>query len=286
MSKGTVAVVILSHRDADLLRRSVGRILDGRDTVVVVHHDPRGPEPALPRSDRVVLVPDAEPCDWGRMNLARATLRGLQHAHRIVPELSWALLVSGQDYPCRRMTSIEDELATTLADAFVRHFVVPPRHVDGEHPWQTRTRQRYLHRVRLPFTHRGLPFPRMHRFRAGTHLFVGDMWVNLSAAALDHLLLQRERLGFVERYLARSPVPDEALIPTLLLNDAGHLQMVNDRRRYIRWTEGAKHPATLSLEDVPKAVASSAFFARKVDSRTTPEVLDAFDASLGSSPGV
>ena len=286
MSAGTVAVVILSHRDPDLVRRLVGHVLAGRETVAVVHHDPRGPALRLPASDRVLTVPHPKPCDWGRMNLARAMLRGLQFSRRAVPELSWALLVSGQDYPCRAMSAIEHELAATSADAFVRHFVVAPHQEDDEHPWQTRTRQRYLHRARLPLSHLGIPFPRSHRFGREIDLFVGDMWVNLNVTALEHLLEQRARLASVERYLSRCPVPDEALVPTLLLNQADHLRVVNDRRRYIRWVEGERHPASLTLDDVPKAVASSAFFARKADSSSGPQVLDAFDASLGSTQWV
>jgi hypothetical protein len=103
------------------------------------------------------------------------------------------------------------------------------------------------------------------------------MWVNLGADAVRHLRAQRHRLAHVERYLATCSVPDEALLPSLLLNDAEHLDVVNDRKRYIRWIEGSKHPEMLTMADVQPAVTSGDFFARKVDPQASADVLDELD---------
>ena len=86
MGTGTVVVAVLSHRDPPLLERLVGRILEGDDTVVVLHHDPRGKPHGLRPRDRLVLVPDPRPCDWGRMNLARAMLRCLDVSRQAGPD--------------------------------------------------------------------------------------------------------------------------------------------------------------------------------------------------------
>ncbi len=277
MSAGPVVVVVLSHRDPPLVRRLVGRITEGTNTVAVVHHDPRGPELGLPASDSLLVVPDPRPCHWGGMDLARTMLRTIGFAATAVPDLSWVLLVSGQDYPARSMSAVEADLASSTADAYLRWFCVSANPTADVHPWQARTRRRYLHRRRLPRSHRSVPFPRRPPFRNGTELYVGDMWVNLRDSAVAHVLAQRTRLGRVERYLSRCSIPDEALVPSLLLNDAGHLDVVNDRKRYIRWVEGQPHPEYLTLDDVPLISAAPDFFARKVDSAQTPDVLDRLD---------
>jgi len=151
------------------------------------------------------------------------------------------------------------------------------------HPWQALTRRRYLHRMRIPGQRRSVPFPRRPPFNGDLHLYVGDMWVNLGASAVAHVLEQRRRLARVERYLSRCSVPDEALLPSLLLNDAEHLDVVNDRRRYIKWHEGRAHPEVLLPADVEAASAGTDFFARKVDSEGAAEVLDLFDESAHRS---
>lgn len=278
MSRGPVVVAILSHRDPAQLRRLVDRVLEGERTVALVHHDPRGAPHGLAPHDRLVLVPDPQPCDWGRMNLAEAMLRCLQVGLETVPDLSWLLLVSGQDYPTQHMRRTEQELTRQEADAMLRWFPVPADPSQDIHPWQTRCRTRYLRRLRIPGSHRSVPFPRRHPFGGDTELYIGDMWVNLGASAVRHVLEQRARLPRVWSHLARCSVPDEALLPTLLLNDADHLLIVDEGRRYIRWVEGRPNPELLKADDVSHMERTGAFFARKVDSELTPDVLDLLDA--------
>ncbi len=104
------------------------------------------------------------------------------------------------------------------------------------------------------------------------------MWANLRAPAVRHVLEQRERLPRVESYFSRCSVPDEALLPTLLLNNADHLRILGERHRYIRWVEGRPNPELLTPADVVAMEGSGDYFARKVDSERTPEVLDLLDA--------
>lgn len=278
MNQGPVVVAILSHRDPPQLRRLVDRVLEGERTVALVHHDPRGAPHGLGAHDRLVLVPDPQPCDWGRMNLAEAMFRCLQVGLEAVPDLSWLLLVSGQDYPAQHLRRTEQELASQDADAMLRWFPVPDDPSQDVHSWQARCRTRYLRRLRIPGSRRSVPFPRRHPFEGETRLYVGDMWVNLGAAAVRHALDQRRRLPRVWSHLSRCSVPDEALLPTLLLNNASHLRVVGEGRRYIRWVEGRPNPELLATDDVPRMEQAGDFFARKVDSELTPDVLDLLDA--------
>jgi hypothetical protein len=278
---GPVVVVMLTHRDPALVRRVVDRVRQGRDVAVVIHHDPRGPQLDLPPSPQVLQVPDPLRASWGRMGLALAVTRSLAYARSRVPEMSWGLVISGQDYPCRPMSAIEDELAVSPYAAYLRWFPIREPAADVV-PWQAVARDRYLRRMRLPATHRHLPFPRMHPFRdgrkrAGLGLFIGDMWCNLSAAAIDHLAEQQARHASLLRYLGRCQTPDEALIPTLLLNGGGDLRVANDRKRYIVWHPGRPHPEILTPSDADDVLASGDFFARKVDLARSGSLLDRLD---------
>lgn len=284
MSKGPVVVAVLSHRDPPLLARLVDRILEGDNTVALIHHDPRSQPHGIPLGDRVRAVPDARPCDWGRMSLALGMTRTFAAAQAQVPDLEWLLLISGQDYPVRHLRDVEADLDASGADAMLRYFRVDPRPGHDEHPWQTRCRQRYLHRLRIPRSRRSMPFPRRHPFGAGTDLFIGDMWVNLRASALDHVLEQERRRGDLTAYFDRCSVPDEAYVPTLLLNDADELRVECARKRYIDWTPGEPHPRTLDLRDLPATTGSSDYFARKVDSATSATLLTALDDAARTMP--
>ena len=270
-------MAVLSHKDPPLLQRLVSSVLDGERSVALVHHDPRGEPHGLVESDRVRLVPDPRPCDWGRMNFAEAMIRVVRCALEASPDLSWVLLVSGQDYPAQPMQVTEAMLAREDSDALLRHFQVTDDPRDDVHPWQARCRQRYLHRLRLPGTHRSVPWPRRHPFHDETRLFIGDTWPNLSARAAHHLMEQYDRMPQVRRYLSRCSSPDEALLPTLLLNDADDLQVRNERKRLIKWPPHAAHPKTLDETDADDVLASGDFFARKVDGQRSAALLDRLD---------
>ncbi|MGH3497059.1 MAG: hypothetical protein ACRDP1_06315 [Nocardioidaceae bacterium] len=276
MTPGPIVVLILSHRDPPQLQRLVGRVLEGERTIALVHHDPSGAPHGLVESDRVRLVPDPLRGAWGRPSFARTMVESVLFAGREVPDLSWLLMISGQDYPARHLRSIERDLAATDADALLRHFRIDPSPAPDEHPWVAVCRRRYFHRLRVPGSHRSMPMRRPSPFRAGTHLFVGDVWSNLGAGAVRHLAVQAGRRTDISSYLARSPLPDEALLTSLLLNDADALAIRNERHRCIVWTQGEAHPKTLDAADM-KVIAPSDFFVRKVEPGRSRQLLALLD---------
>ncbi len=283
---GTVVVAILSHRDPPLLRRLVDRILEGERTVTLVHHDPRAEPHGLVENDRVRLAREPRAANWGRMDLAETVLRCAAEAVRTFPEMKWLVVVSGQDYPAQSVRTTERELLASDADAFVRHLEVTASPSGDEISWQAACRRRYLRRRRLPGSRRSVPFPRKHPFGDGLRLYIGDMWVNLSAEAVHHVLEQFDRREEVRRYFGTCSTPDEALLPTLLLNDADDLRIVNDRKRFIRWSPGAAHPEVLTEGDAPQLLASGAYFGRKVELPSSRALLDRLDAAaVSDQPG-
>src|SRR3954452_12022970 len=147
---GPVVVVVLSHRDPPLVRRLVDRVRAGNDMFVAVHHDPAGPPLDLPSVSNVAAVPNPVRCQWGGYELVQATWQCLRWVADTVPELSWVLLVSGQDYPAMPITKIEAELDATSYDAFLRHFAIDGDPADDVHHWQQLCRPRYFHRRRVP----------------------------------------------------------------------------------------------------------------------------------------
>jgi hypothetical protein len=117
----------------------------------------------------------------------------------------------------------------------------------------------------------------MHPYRNGVHLYGGGAWFNLSREAVQHVVSNDTLAEELIRYLRWSPIPDETLVHSLLLNGEHGLSVVNDNRRFIRWERRAPHPRVLTATDLPAVAASDAFFARKVDRAAHPDLLDALD---------
>jgi hypothetical protein len=273
---GTVAFLLLTHRGQAQVARLAARLETGRDTVVAVHHDPTGEPMRLPSS--VAMIPDPVPCPWGRLSRAIAIHKSLAWIRANVPTLSWVLITSGQDYPIRSVTSIEDELATAGCDAFLRHFRLDGDPAADQHMWQTRTRQRYVYRRRLPGSARSvpLPWPRRHRLGPGVSLYSGSHWANFSLAAVNKVVDSPLNEPLL-RYLRWAPMADEAWTATMVLNGEPRLTVVNDRRRYMRWGTQSPHPAVLGPGDLPALRASTDFFARKMDLARWPAAFDVLD---------
>lgn len=280
---GPLAVLMLTHRGPAQIARLVSRLTGDGNTMVAVHHDPNGEPLTLRPSSSVALVPDPVPCPWGRLSRAVAIRKSLRWLRENLPEMSWVLVISGQDYPIRTMASIRADLAAAGCDAFVRHYRLDGDPHEDVHPWQTVTRQRYLYRRRVPGSARSyrLPWPRPYPFPGGEGLYAGSHWCNLSARAVDKVVDSPLNEPLLH-YLRRSPLPDEAWTATAVVSGKPELTVVNDRRRYIRWPGKSSHPVALTPEDLPQMRASSDFFARKVNLAKWPEACDALDSLADS----
>jgi hypothetical protein len=225
---GTIAVVVMSHRFPEQVQHLLDALSHGTDTFVAVHHDPSGEPLRVPLPSNAERVPSPVQVQWGRWSVVEALLRSLSFVRETVPDFTWALVVSGQDYPVHGMQAIERELENSSADAYLRFFPVDDPCSDV-HPWQATCRRRYLERRRLPLSSRTVPLPRERRnpFHGDTRLYVGDLWVNLSAPAVSKLLDSPLRQP-MERYLRWAAVPDEAFTPTVLLNGPGSVRVIAD----------------------------------------------------------
>ena len=142
---GTVAVVVMSHCHPKQVQRLIEAVSRGQDTFVAVHHDPSG-DPLRGRlPSNALRVPAPVRCSWGRWSVVEGLLRSLTFVRDNIPDLTWTLVVSGLDYPIRGMRSIERELASSPADAYLRYFRVGDPS-DDVHPWQQTCRRRYFER--------------------------------------------------------------------------------------------------------------------------------------------
>jgi hypothetical protein len=274
-----VVVLVFSHRDPPQVRRLVDRLREGNDVFVGIHHDPVGEPLVFPAMSDVALVPDPLHCPWGGYEVTVAMVHSLRWAVATVPELSWVLLISGQDYPAMPVRQMEHELRTSPHDAFVRHFRIDDDPALDVHHWQALTRRRYFNRRRFPRSARSYPWPRRHPFVNGRHAYVGDVWVNLGAEAVHQVLDDDAWMRQLFAFMRAAPNADELALPSLLLNGQQHLDVVSDRRRYLRFARGEPHPATLTEADIDEIVASDAFFARKF-SAAAPAVLDRLDEHI------
>ena len=80
--------------------------------------------------------------------------------------------------------------------------------------------------------------------------------------------------------MRRVLAPEEVLFQTVLLS-AGRFTLANDSKRYFdfRASKG-NHPKVLEVADLPRMESRGAHFARKLDERVDPQLLDLLDERI------
>ncbi len=288
----TVAYIVLSHRNPDQVLRLVGALREGPAARVLVRHDQRGTKLAAAEIEAAgaEALEDRIEVEWGGWSHVELILSCLRRAARLEPD--WTLVLSGQDYPLRPLTEIEERLAATVADGLlgsVREIESkpPPAGLDDE--FFLRTAYRHFRRPRrlphLPHALRPLVYvrdlpPRVgvrRRRGPGSRLHGSADWLTLGPRAAAALLTAGEDRRLT-RFFRRAALPSESFFATVLLNDPT-LSIGRDHRRFVTFDRpGAPHPRTLSTADLEPALASGADFARKFDVTADAGVLDLLDA--------
>jgi hypothetical protein len=195
-----------------------------------------------------------------------------------VPDFSWVVPISGQDYPVMSPQAIEAELLAAEADVFMRWEFTPPfarRHLTD---WQRATSHRYYWRV-APGTTRPIPVPRLRHYVDGVGVFAGSVWTTFGRRAVDRILDDTDGLDYLRRRFGRTMCPSEAFFQTMLMNSPFGLRIVDDDRRFYDFpkTGGSGHPRVLGLDRLDELVAGNFQFARKVEQEASAPLLDALD---------
>jgi hypothetical protein len=303
-----VGYLVQSHRDPEQVARLVRTLKAGSPGAVVhVSHD-------LASSPLDVAALTAIPgvlvraADGGYGDFSHVR-RYLDAVDDLVAEnlpVDWVVNITGQDYPLRPVADAEADLVAGGADGYLEFFpALDPR----RSTWPVRrARSRYLFRHRrlatlspaaqrrlrpLQAINRVQPLVRFHvaygltvgvrrrsPFGPGLELYGGSAYSSLSWRCVSYLREFCAARPDIVRHYARTLSPEESMFQTILVN-SGRFTLVDDCRRYFDFRGSTlNHPSVLGLDDLPRALASGADFARKIDD---PAVLDALDAHLLSA---
>jgi hypothetical protein len=292
--------LVQSHRDPDQVARLVRTLRHGSpDCLVHVSHDFASSPLDLAGVPGVVVR--AARGGYGDFSHVRRYLDAVEDLAPDRPD--WIVNITGQDYPIRPVAEAEAELAAGDADGYLEYF---PALDPDRSAWPVRrARSRYLFRHRRllalsPAAKRRLrplqalnyvqPVLRVHvsygltvgirrRSPFGPHfvLYGGSAYHSLSWPCVDYLREFCAARPEVLRYYEGTLSPVESLVQTILVN-SGRFRLTGDCRRYFDFRGSTfNHPRFLGLEDLPRALASGADFARKIED---PAVLDALDAQI------
>lgn len=306
--------LLFTHGHLDQAARLIRTLrLSSPAAAILLHHDAKSPLPS-PNScnelEYVYLVSPRTHVAWGNVTFLDATLRSLEYIQQHF-EYSWVTVLSGQDYPLRPLSVIEDELRQSRYDAFIRAFPVTEKHYAYRYFMQYQYLPRFSYGHRIPtfllsgalktirwLNHaqsifrieggvRGSPYclgiramkkPFSNDFRC----FKGSDWFTINRRAIDYLLDFGRQNPDVLAYFRKTFIPSESYVPTVLKNSE-ELSVGSGNRHFICWNvPGAAHPKTLTFEDLTEIKLSNKDFGRKFDAKIDSFILDELDKLLFS----
>ncbi len=316
-----VLYLIFSHHRQNQLARLAHAIRQlSPNCILAIHHDPQN----TTLDSRLFLglgdlhvIPDAVRGEWGDFSLVEQYLHSFEWCMENL-SFDWVVTVTGLSYPLIQLSTFEEMLEHTDADAFVYHFdAFDPTH------WPEGTgARRYLYAYfklprnpyyyKVPASIRGLltrtrnylnnaqsffkiiQMPRKAPMRLGLRraafpfdasfkIHGGRQMLNVRRIALDHIFgFLRENPGYIN-YSRRTLIPDEAFFTSILANDPG-LRVSNNVLRYIKWPQNQSHASSVDVitkEEAKDALKSGQPFGLKFDIQIEPEALSIVDEALG-----
>lgn len=310
--------VVLSHREWTQVRRLADAILRSSPTarVLIAHDARREAFPADTGDDRIHIFPHGLPSDWGSWEMVEATLRAFALARELWnPQL--VSLISGQDYPTRRLSRWEEEvLAAPSWIGEAKPLSYRPRwgrrRGEGDDRWT-----RYAYRwFPAPLANRGFTLPgsqiwmrmreriarwlepavgvryvargrgRFYGIRrwdspcSGERpIYLGAQWLAVRRPELDALLDGDLAAGSRLRKLyRRTIIPDESALVTPLSWRAAPSDL--PAVTTYEWIAAVDGVRVWTIDDLDHVLRSGSPFCRKVDAVRSAELMDALDGII------
>ncbi len=282
-----LAYIVSGYQKPDLLIRLVRRV-DSPQDWFFIHYDLRSPEAefhqlklAFKDKPNVKLLVRHK-CRWGDFGHVLASLKGIEEIGRLGFACDYAVVLTGQDYPIKSNEMIRRRLEAAAGRSFMESTAWPiPNWEKGR---AIRRIQEY--HVHLPFPRwtrslgwppmrQHIPIPMRRKIPNGLHPHFGSSYWCLHRRCLeyihDYVVHHPEYVRFFQHVLS----PDECFFQTLLMNSA--LAETVEKRTLTDIVWRPPWPGIMTVQDLPRLLASDCLFARKFDIKVDSEVLDKLD---------
>lgn len=245
----------------------------------------------------VRLVRSRFSVNWGGIRHLYAVLDLARAAFKDRQDAQFFHWITGQDYPVRSGDEFESFFSKNSHSSFLKWFSLPAEiwqlesggldRINFYHLYDllkigkgNRLNQAFLHLQRTWGLHRPysehLPSPHG-----------GPGYWSINREAMNYVLAQSRANPALLKRLRHCFCAEELYVHTLLLNSTLAGSVINDDLRYVDWSSnrGGVHPAILDDSDFDSIHQSTAFFARKLDSKHSLGLRRMIDTAIGNHQG-
>jgi len=273
-----IAYLVLVHRYPAQFKRMFKSIYDPANHYLIHIDKNSGPELEIDIRRFLSDFPNSAVLEgrralWGGYSLVDAELRGMAQLLEMGANWEFFINLSGQDYPLRS----QEEIATFLKRNRGKEFIK----VLDQRKARPETMQR-VGRYVFEFEKRIVRTPVPRSFMSGVSPYIGNQWMIVSRRFCEFVSHDPQAKRY-KAFYRNTFIPDEGFFQTVMMNTAGHGEIVNDDLRMIDWVPDGDiklRPRTFTAEDATELLASPCLFARKFDATVDDEILDMIDDRL------
>jgi len=210
---------------------------------------------------------------WGGYSMVDTELRGIEELLKISSEWEFFINLSGQDFPLKSQTHIQDFLSRNIGNDFIS--------VAN----QSKLRPDTLSRIENYFTefaNRILRIPIKRLYLRGVTPHIGSQWMILSRKFCEFVSYSPEVERF-KRFYRHTFIADEGFFQTVIMNTNYKGTIVNDDKRTIVWVPIGTiklRPRDFTSKDADFLMASQGLFARKFDEIVEGGILSILESNL------
>ncbi len=211
---------------------------------------------------------------WGGYSLVDAELQGIKELLKIGSEWEFFINLSGQDFPLKSQTHIQDFLSHNIGKDFIK--VVN----------QSKFRPDTLSRIENYITESVdsiLSTPILKRpFLRGVTPHIGNQWMILSRKFCEFVCYSPDVERF-KKFYRHTFIADEGFFQTVIMNTSYKGTIVNDDKRTIDWVPLGTiklRPRDFTSKDADFLMASQGLFARKFDETVDAGILSILESNL------
>ncbi len=318
-----IAYIILAHKNPDQIKRLVLR-LNTEGTSFFIHIDKKSNNKIYEN-----IVDDLSPLSnvyflkrfkifWGDFSIVKATIEGIKEIFKTNTSFDWLILLSGQDYPLKSNSKIQETLLLNEGKLFISHCNYPIKPGANEAITDTE-RIDYYHfnicNMRLVFPGKLAAntankyrlkkyillrlfsfmwscfvflFPIKRKFIEGFTPYIGSQFWCLPKESVEYIHKFIQQNSAFVNFFNYVDIADEIFFQTILLNSKFKERVVNNNLFYIDWENpNPRYPRVFIKSDFEKLVSSSTskLFARKFDMTRDTNILDMIDQKILNDPG-
>ena len=210
---------------------------------------------------------------WGGYSVGVAAFRCMDEVLNINSEWEFFINLSGQDFPLRSQTYIQDFLSRHRATDFIK--------VANQRKFRPDTLNRIQNYV-IEFSNRILRTSIKRPYLRGVTPYIGNQWMILSRKFCEYICYSPEVKRF-KRFYRHTFISDEGFFQTVIMNTSYKATIVNDDKRTIVWVPMGTiklRPRDFTSKDAEFLLASQGLFARKFDETVDAGIFSILESNL------